>query len=91
MKVNGQGGEAASVTAEVANLTIALCHLHRRNLQVNLLCRRHYVARRGGSFSEVICRLERYAAANLQWAEENAVRFETTKTEAILLSEKRKH
>ena len=40
---------------------------------------------------EVVQRLERCAAASLAWAEDNAVRFETSKTEAILFSRKKAH
>ena len=35
--------------------------------------------------------LERCAATSLQWADNNAVRFETLKTEAILFSGGGKH
>ena len=41
----------------------------------------------GGNANEVIQRLERCAAASLRWAENNAVRFETSKTEAVLRPE----
>ena len=36
-------------------------------------------------------KLERCAAASLQWADNSAVRFETSETEAILFSKRRKH
>lgn len=45
----------------------------------------------GDSVSEVVHRLERCAAASLRWADDNAVRFETSKIEAVLFSRKRKH
>ena len=45
----------------------------------------------GTSIEEVTVGLERCAAQNLLWAESNAVRFETSKTEAILLSKRRSH
>ena len=45
----------------------------------------------GYDISEVASKLEKCAAASLRWAEDNAVRFETSKTEAILFSRKRKH
>jgi len=35
--------------------------------------------------------LERYARWSERWAKDNAVEFETSKTEAILFSRKRKH
>ena len=40
---------------------------------------------------EVARGLERRAEASLRLAEDNAVRFETTKAEAILLSMRRSH
>ena len=40
---------------------------------------------------EVVQRLERCAATSLAWAECNAVRFETSKTEAVLFSRRRAH
>ena len=40
----------------------------------------------GYDIDDVSARLERCATASLEWAENNAVRFETTKTEAILFS-----
>ena len=45
----------------------------------------------GVDLDDVIRKLERCAEASLRWADSNAVRFETTKTEAILFSRKRKH
>ena len=45
----------------------------------------------GYDINEVASKLEECAAASLRWAEDNAVRFETSKTEAILFSRKRKH
>ena len=36
-------------------------------------------------------KLEQCAAASLRWADDNAVRFEVSKTEAILFSKRRKH
>ena len=40
---------------------------------------------------EVVQRLERYAAASLTWADGNAVRFEMSKTEAVLFSRRKAH
>ena len=40
---------------------------------------------------DVVEKLERCAAANLEWAGNNAVRFEESKTEAILFSKRRRH
>ena len=45
----------------------------------------------GNTIEEVTQGLERAAAESLRWAESNAVRFETAKTEAILLSRRRGH
>ena len=45
----------------------------------------------GYDVEEVAGKLERCAATSLAWAENNAVRFETSKTEAILFSRRRKH
>ena len=45
----------------------------------------------GYDLDDVAGKLERCAAASLEWAEHNAVRFETTKTEAILFSRRRRH
>ena len=45
----------------------------------------------GRDVGEVVQRLERCAAASLEWAEGNAVRFETSKTEAILFSRRKAH
>ena len=45
----------------------------------------------GRDVGEVVQRLERCATASLTWAEGNAVRFEMSKTEAILFSRKRAH
>ena len=45
----------------------------------------------GHDLSDVVDKLERCAAASLQWVDNNAVRFETSKTEAILFPKKRKH
>ena len=40
---------------------------------------------------DVVRKLERCAQASLEWADNNAVRFEETKTEAILFSNRRRH
>lgn len=45
----------------------------------------------GRDVGEVVRKLERCVAASLEWAESNAVRPETSKTEAILFSRKRAH
>ena len=45
----------------------------------------------GRDVGEVVQKLERCAAASLEWARGNAVRFEMSKTEAILFSRKRAH
>ena len=45
----------------------------------------------GGSVEEVTRGLEERAAESLRWAESSAVRFETSKAEAILLSRRRGH
>ena len=45
----------------------------------------------GYDIQDVATKLERCAEAGLKWAGQNAVRFETTKTEAILSSRRRKH
>ena len=45
----------------------------------------------GASVEEVASGLERCAEESLVWARGNAVRFETVKTEAILLSRRRSH
>ena len=44
----------------------------------------------GTNLNDVVDKLERCAEASLQWADHNAVRFETSKTEAVLFSKKRK-
>ena len=41
--------------------------------------------------SDEVDKLERCAAASLQWADSNAVRFGTSKTEVVLFFRKRKH
>ena len=46
---------------------------------------------KGVDLDDMAQKLEGCAAASLRWANDNAVRFETSKTEAILLSKKRKH
>ena len=46
---------------------------------------------KGYDLDDVARKLERCAEASLEWGEHNAVRFETTKTEAILFSRRRKH
>lgn len=43
----------------------------------------------GRDVAEVVDRLERYAAASLAWADNNAVQFEALKAEAVLFSRKR--
>ena len=45
----------------------------------------------GVDLDDVVRKLESCARASLQWAENNAVRFKTPNTEAILFSRKRKH
>ena len=45
----------------------------------------------GTSIKEVTRGLEDYAAESLRWAERSAVRFETAKTETVLLSRRRGH
>ena len=45
----------------------------------------------GVDLYDVVRKLEGCAAASLQWAEDNAVRFEASKTEAVLFSRKRQH
>ena len=45
----------------------------------------------GTDVDDVVNKLERCARASLDWADNNAVRSEETKTEAILFSNKRKH
>ena len=45
----------------------------------------------GADVGEVVRRLEQCAAATLEWASSNAVRFEETKAEAIFFSKKRSH
>ena len=40
----------------------------------------------GTDVNDVIEKLERFAATSLAWADNNAVRFERSKTEAILFS-----
>ena len=45
----------------------------------------------GTDMDDMTRKLERYAAASLRWADSNAVRFEASKTEAILFSKRRKH
>ena len=40
---------------------------------------------------DVVSKLERCAQASLDWADNNAVRFGETKTEAVLFSNRRKH
>ena len=44
-----------------------------------------------GSNVDVVSKLQRCAQASLEWADNNAVRFEETKTDAILFSNRRKH
>ena len=44
----------------------------------------------GTDLNDVVSKLGRCAVASLQWAD-NAVRFVTSKTEAILFSKRRKH
>ena len=45
----------------------------------------------GTDVDDVVSKLERCARASLEWADNNAVRFEETKTEVILFSNGRKH
>ena len=45
----------------------------------------------GTDLDDVVEKLERCATANLEWAGKNAVRFEESKTKAILFSKRRKH
>ena len=45
----------------------------------------------GANVDEVVDRLERCAKASLRWADSNAVRFEESKTEAVLFSNRRRH
>ena len=45
----------------------------------------------GTDLNDVVSKLERCGAASLQWADSNAVHFETSKTEATLFSKRRKH
>ena len=45
----------------------------------------------GTDVDDVVEKLERCAAASLEWAGDNAVRFEESKTEAILFSKRRRH
>ena len=45
----------------------------------------------GTDLSDVVNKLERCAAASPRWADDNAIRFETSKTEAILFSRRRSH
>lgn len=45
----------------------------------------------GTGLDEVVGKLEKCAAASLHWAERNAVKFETSKTEAILFSRQQRH
>ena len=45
----------------------------------------------GADVGEAVRRLEQCTAATLEWASCNAVRFEETKTEAILFSKKKSH
>ena len=44
----------------------------------------------GTDVEDVVSKLERCAQASLEWADNNAVRFEESKTEAILFSNRRK-
>ena len=45
----------------------------------------------GTDIDDVSNKLERCAAASLRWADDNAVSFEASRTEAILFSKRRKH
>ena len=45
----------------------------------------------GTDVDDVVSKLERCARASLEWADNNAVRFEESKTETILFSNRRKH
>ena len=45
----------------------------------------------GNDLDDVVRKLEQFAAASFQWADDNAVRFETSKTEAIIFSRRRRH
>ena len=45
----------------------------------------------GADLGDVVEKLERCTAASLEWARDNAVRCEESKTEAILFSKRRKH
>ena len=45
----------------------------------------------GTDVDDVDSKLERCAVASLRWADDNAARFEESKTEAILFSKRRKH
>ena len=45
----------------------------------------------GTDLNDVIAKIEGCARASLEWAEDNAVRFETSKAEAILFSRIQKH
>ena len=44
----------------------------------------------GDNLLDLTTKLEKCAARSLEWAEGNAVRFETSKTEAILLTRSKK-
>ena len=45
----------------------------------------------GTDVDDVVGKLEECAAASLEWGGDNAVRFEESKTEAILFSKRRRH
>ena len=45
----------------------------------------------GTDVDDVVSKLERCTQASLEWANNNAVRFEESKTEAILFSNRRRH
>ena len=45
----------------------------------------------GTYVDDVVEKLERCAATSIEWAGDNAVRFEESKTEAILFSKRRRH
>ena len=105
MSVDGQDSEAVSVTTELpqgspispALFAIYIADIHdavgervEDSRGISYVDDVTWVVE-GTDVDDVAEELERCAAASLEWAGDNAARFEESKTEAILFSKRRKH
>ena len=103
MSVDGQGSEAVSVTTGLpqgspispALFAIYIADIHSAvegqvedNREISCVDDVTRVVE-GTDVDDVVEKLERCAAASLEWAGDNAVRFEESKAEAILLKRQR--